>query len=123
MAVSSVINVKANPKIQEFGPGDSVKVNYRVREGERERIQAFQGVVIKRRGGRSRRELHGSSSHSEHWGGANFSLLFTPNRVGGSGETRESPSRPALLPAGSFRTGRPHQGAGPLLNLNGMGGS
>ena len=29
MAVSSVINVKANPKIQEFGPGDSVKVNYR----------------------------------------------------------------------------------------------
>ena len=50
MAVSSVINVHANPKIQEFGPGDSVKVNYRVREGERERIQAFQGVVIKRRG-------------------------------------------------------------------------
>ena len=50
MSVNSVINLEANPKIQEFGPGDSVKVNYRVREGERERIQAFQGVVIKRRG-------------------------------------------------------------------------
>ena len=50
MAVSSLINVEANPKIGEFGPGDSVKVNYRVREGERERIQAFQGVVIKKRG-------------------------------------------------------------------------
>ncbi len=51
MSVSSVIKLEANPKIQDFGPGDSVKVNYRVREGERERIQAFQGVVIKRRGG------------------------------------------------------------------------
>ena len=46
MSVSSVINVKANPKIEEFGPGDSVKVNYRVREGERERIQAFQGCLL-----------------------------------------------------------------------------
>lgn len=45
------INVEANPKIAEFGPGDSIKVNFRVREGERQRIQAFQGVVIKKRGG------------------------------------------------------------------------
>jgi len=50
MDVHSLIKVDANPKIGEFGPGDSVKVNYRVREGERERIQAFQGVVIKKRG-------------------------------------------------------------------------
>ena len=35
------INVEANPKIAEFGPGDSIKVNFRVREGERQRIQAF----------------------------------------------------------------------------------
>lgn len=34
-----------------FGPGDTVKVNVRVTEGNRERVQAFQGVVIRRRGG------------------------------------------------------------------------
>lgn len=37
--------------IPEFAPGDTVRVNYRVREGEKERIQAFEGVCIARRGG------------------------------------------------------------------------
>ena len=36
--------------IPEFGPGDTVKVHVRVREGERARIQVFEGIVIKRRG-------------------------------------------------------------------------
>src|ERR671919_3165561 len=37
-----------------FGPGDNVKVHVRVVEGNRERVQVFQGVVIRRRGGGSR---------------------------------------------------------------------
>ncbi len=37
--------------IPEFGPGDTVRVLYRVREGQKERIQAFEGVCIGRRGG------------------------------------------------------------------------
>jgi len=37
--------------IPEFAPGDTVRVLYRVREGEKERIQAFEGVCIARRGG------------------------------------------------------------------------
>lgn len=37
-----------------FGPGDNVKVHVKIKEGEKERIQVFQGVVIsKRRGGTS----------------------------------------------------------------------
>lgn len=36
--------------LPEFGPGDTVKVNVRVVEGSRERIQVFQGVVIRRQG-------------------------------------------------------------------------
>jgi large subunit ribosomal protein L19 len=40
--------------IPEFGPGDTVKVNVRVVEGNRERVQTFQGVVIRRRGGGTR---------------------------------------------------------------------
>ncbi|MFQ5638727.1 MAG: 50S ribosomal protein L19 [bacterium] len=37
--------------IPEFGPGDTVAVHTKVREGDKERIQIFEGVVIKRRGG------------------------------------------------------------------------
>ncbi|MCZ7530665.1 MAG: 50S ribosomal protein L19 [Acidimicrobiia bacterium] len=36
--------------IPDFAPGDTVKVNVRVVEGGRERIQLFQGVVISRKG-------------------------------------------------------------------------
>ncbi len=32
-----------------FGPGDTVRVYVKVREGEKERIQAFEGVVLRRR--------------------------------------------------------------------------
>ena len=38
-------------KIPSFSPGDTVRVNVRIKEGERERIQAFEGVCIARAGG------------------------------------------------------------------------
>jgi large subunit ribosomal protein L19 len=38
----------------EFRAGDSVRVHVRVKEGDKERIQVFQGVVIARRGGGTR---------------------------------------------------------------------
>jgi large subunit ribosomal protein L19 len=40
--------------IPDFRPGDTVKVHVRVVEGNRERIQVFQGVVISRKGGGTR---------------------------------------------------------------------
>ena len=40
-----------NKNVPEFAPGDTVKVNVKVREGERERIQAYEGVCIARSGG------------------------------------------------------------------------
>ncbi len=52
MDLKSFVQLKKNPKIPDFRPGDSVRVMARVVEGERERVQAFEGVVIrKRRGG------------------------------------------------------------------------
>jgi large subunit ribosomal protein L19 len=36
--------------IPEFGPGDTLKVHARVVEGNKERIQVFEGVVIRRQG-------------------------------------------------------------------------
>ncbi len=38
-------------EVPEFSPGDTVKVLYRVREGAKERIQAFEGVCLGRKGG------------------------------------------------------------------------
>jgi large subunit ribosomal protein L19 len=37
-------------KIPEFQPGDTVRVNVRIKEGDRERIQAYEGVCIARAG-------------------------------------------------------------------------
>jgi large subunit ribosomal protein L19 len=41
--------LQASRAIPEFGPGDTVKVSVKVVEGERERIQAFEGVCIGRK--------------------------------------------------------------------------
>ena len=40
--------------VPDFVPGDNVKVHYRITEGNRERIQVFQGDVIRRHGESSR---------------------------------------------------------------------
>ena len=40
--------------IPNFGAGDTVRVHVRIIEGKRERIQVFEGVVIKRQGGGAR---------------------------------------------------------------------
>jgi large subunit ribosomal protein L19 len=37
-------------KIPDFQPGDTVRVNVRIKEGERERVQAYEGVCIARAG-------------------------------------------------------------------------
>ena len=51
MNVDSLINVKRNPRIPDLAPGDTVRVYIKVVEGGKERLQPFQGVVIKLQGG------------------------------------------------------------------------
>ena len=36
--------------LPEYGVGDTVKVHYKIKEGNKERIQIFQGIVIQKRG-------------------------------------------------------------------------
>ncbi len=43
--------IAAQRAVPEFGPGDTVIVNVKVKEGERSRVQAYEGVVIARSGG------------------------------------------------------------------------
>ena len=41
----------ATRALPEFRPGDTLRVNVKIREGERERVQAYEGVCIARSGG------------------------------------------------------------------------
>lgn len=45
-----VENLTERKELPEFKAGDTVTVHYKIREGNKERIQNFQGVVIQRRG-------------------------------------------------------------------------
>ncbi|MCB1837391.1 MAG: 50S ribosomal protein L19 [Alcanivoracaceae bacterium] len=47
--IQDIENAQLKTDVPEFGAGDTVIVNVKVKEGDRERIQAFQGVVIAKR--------------------------------------------------------------------------
>jgi len=51
MEAREAVQLEPNLKIEPFNPGDKVQVNVRIREGERQRVQRFEGDVIRKRGG------------------------------------------------------------------------
>lgn len=67
MNIDSLIEVKPNSNIPALAPGDTVKVHAKIVEGERERIQVFQGVII---------GLHHGGA------GANFTVRHVSHGIG-----------------------------------------
>lgn len=53
-AIDAIEREQLRDDLPEFGPGDSVRVHVKVVEGEKERIQVFPGVVIRRTRGANR---------------------------------------------------------------------
>jgi large subunit ribosomal protein L19 len=51
LEAEQLAKLSADKTIPEFGPGDTVIVNVKVKEGERSRVQAYEGVCIARNGG------------------------------------------------------------------------
>ena len=49
--ITEITKDQLRSDLPSFRPGDTVKVHVKIVEGTRERIQLFEGVVIKRRGG------------------------------------------------------------------------
>ena len=49
--VDKITQKQLNPNVPEFRVGDTVRVDVKIIEGKRERIQAFEGVVKARKGG------------------------------------------------------------------------
>jgi large subunit ribosomal protein L19 len=57
MATDAIAVVEAGALKRDrggFGPGDSVRVHVKVIEGEKERVQIFEGIIIRKRGGGTR---------------------------------------------------------------------
>ena len=46
------VPITANPHLEDISPGDQIRISYRIVEGDRERLQPFEGIVIKRRNGK-----------------------------------------------------------------------
>jgi large subunit ribosomal protein L19 len=67
MNITDILDVKVNPQIPELAPGDTVRVRQKVVEGDKTRIQVFQGVIIK---------IHHASA------GTNFTVRRVTSGVG-----------------------------------------
>ena len=48
LVIEGLLAKSRRTDIPEFGPGDTVKVQVKIKEGDKERLQAFEGVVIAR---------------------------------------------------------------------------
>jgi large subunit ribosomal protein L19 len=104
MDAKSAVELKENPNIPGFKPGDTVRVSAKVVEGDRERTQTFQGVVIRvRQGGPAatftvRRVSHGV--------GVERTFMFHSPRLEKVEVLREGRVRRAKLYYLRGRTGR-----------------
>ncbi len=90
---------RATRKFPEFNPGDTIVVQVKVMEGDRERVQAYEGVVIakKNRGLNSSFTVR-KISHGE--GVERVFQTFSPVDQRGQRETpRRGAARQAVLPA------------------------
>ena len=47
--LAKVLNANKRTDVPEFRPGDTIRVHVRIREGDKERLQAFEGTVIARK--------------------------------------------------------------------------
>ncbi len=51
MKITELTGVKPNQNVPALAPGDTVKIGIKIKEGDKERVQAFQGVIIRIRNG------------------------------------------------------------------------
>lgn len=52
--IKSIEQEQLKPEVDQFRVGDTVRVYGKIKEGNRERIQVFEGIVLKRQGGSNR---------------------------------------------------------------------
>jgi len=70
--IDQIESEQCNQDLPEFGPGDTVRVQVRVREGSRERLQAYEGVVLAKKN----RGLNSSFTVRKMTGGEGVERVF-----------------------------------------------
>jgi hypothetical protein len=85
--------------IPDFGPGDEVKVHVRVVEGNKERVQVFQGNVIARQGSGIARDLHRPQDQLRRRRRAHVPRARPHGRQARGRQARRRPPGEAVLPA------------------------
>ena len=91
--------MKAPDNIPVFNVGDTVRVHFRIVEGEKERVQVFEGIVISRKSGVGPNAKFTVRRIAFNEGVERVFPLHSPRGEGGSEAGRQRPSRQALLPA------------------------
>ncbi|MBE5963537.1 MAG: 50S ribosomal protein L19 [Lachnospira sp.] len=79
--IKSIEAAQLKSEIADFKVGDTVKVSAKIKEGNRERVQVFEGTVIKRQGG-SNRETFTVRKNSNGVGVEKTWPLHSPSVVG-----------------------------------------
>ena len=80
-----------------FKPGDTVRVHYRVIEGNRERVQVFEGLCISRKGSGIQRDVHGQEELLRGERGEDLPAPLSEDRQDRSRLARRRETREALL--------------------------
>ena len=101
--------LSATKAIPEFGPGDTVIVNVKVNEGERTRVQAYEGVCIGRSGGGLNESFTVRKISYGEGVERVFPVYVADDRLHQGGAPRQGASRQALLPARAARQVGPHR--------------
>ena len=94
---------KLGKTIPEFQPGDTLIVNVKVKEGERTRVQAYEGVCIARKGGGLNESFTVRKISYGEGVERVFPDLFADDQLDQGFAARQGPARQALLSARSPR--------------------
>ena len=78
--IKKIEEAQLRSDIPDFGPGDTIVVQVRVKEGEKERLQAYEGVVIAKRN----RGLHSAFTVRKISNGEGVERIFQTNTQPGN---------------------------------------
>ena len=117
MATDAIAVVEASALKRDrgaFDPGDSVRVHVKVIEGEKERVQIFEGTIIRKRGEGARATFTVRRVSLRGRRRADLPAPLPAGRAGPGREVRARPALQALLPPGAHGEGRapPGEAAG-----------
>lgn len=71
--------VSTLPELPDFGPGDTVRVHYRIKEGDKIRVQPYEGIVIAKKGEGASKTFMVRKIGADNVGVERIFPLFSPN--------------------------------------------